>query len=77
MKLRCSIFGTLIYYVRIIPEDMEEKKDPVPAMAISASNNPIRTKHTSEEADFAHHSIYSRIYRRKAYLPFTMFQIRL
>jgi len=56
---------------------MEEKKDLVPAMAISASSNPIKTMHAGEEADFAHHSINSRISKRKAYLPFMMFQIRL
>ena len=77
MSLICSIFGTLIYHIRIIPEDMEEKRDLVPAMAISASSNIIRAKHTSEEADFTCHSIYSLIFRRDVYLSPAMSQIRL
>jgi len=77
MSLRRSIFGTLIYHIRTIPEDMEEKRDPVPAMAISASNNIIRATHASEEADSTDHSIYSFLSTRKADISPTTFQIRL
>jgi len=77
MRLICSIFGTLIYHIHIIPEDMEEKRDPMPAMAISASNNLVRAKDASEEAYSTRHSIYSLVHRRKAYLSLTTFQIRL
>ena len=77
MSLICSIFGTLIYHHRTIPEDMEEKRDPVPAMAISATNNIIRAKHASEDAYSTRHSVYSHVHIRKAYLSLTTFQIRL
>jgi len=76
MSLICSIFGTLIYHICIIPEDMEEKRDLVPAMAISASNNLIRAKHASEDAYSTRQSVYSHVHIRKAYLSLTTFQIR-
>jgi len=77
LKLWCSKFGTLIYYIPIIPEDMEEKKHPVPAMAVSASSDPIKAKRSSEGADFASQSVYSHVHRRNADLSFKILQIRL
>jgi len=77
LKLWCSNFGTLIYYIPIIPEDMEEKKHPVPAMAVSAWSNPIKAKRSSEGADFASQSVYSYVHRLNAYVSFRIFQVRL
>jgi len=56
---------------------MEEEKDPVPAMAVSASSYLIKAKNVSEAADCTLHLINSFIDEHKMYSSPTMFQIRL